>query len=194
MELVCVGWNAGALSLSKEIDWEKLATDLGALTPNGETGGSEPARRALELLIGEDALRSSVDYYIDRRPGSELARSVLWQLRPWCAMSYCYEIFKGSRDVEDRRTAVELLRVVADARVIPWITEFLKDNDLGIQDWGIGVLDQLLWSELTWPDDVEDLIETSAQHQNEYVRERVDFIKKYLHDRVQRESETTDSP
>jgi hypothetical protein len=81
--------------MSTEINWEELATTLGLLINNGERGSSEAARRALELLIGEDALRASVDYYIAGRRGAELARCVLWQLHPWSAMRYCYDIFKG---------------------------------------------------------------------------------------------------
>jgi hypothetical protein len=151
-------------SLSAEIDWEKLAAELGFLTADGESGGSDQARHALELIIGEDALRASVDHYIAYHRGHELVRSVLWQLRPWSAMSYCYEIFKRPQKLADRRAAVELLRVMADRRSLPWITEFLDDSDPDIQAWGIGVLDQLLYSELISPEEAEALIMTAEQH------------------------------
>jgi hypothetical protein len=67
--------------LSTEIDWEKLAAEFGLLKADGELGGNEYAKRALEVIIGEDVLRASVDHYIGRHRGSELARSVLWQLK-----------------------------------------------------------------------------------------------------------------
>jgi hypothetical protein len=76
--------------MSAEINWEKLAVDLGLLTAQGEHSGSGEARRALEIILGEDALRAAVDYYVAHGRGGELARSVLWQLRPWSAMSRCY--------------------------------------------------------------------------------------------------------
>src|SRR5262245_34338481 len=110
------------------IDWETLARTFGSLDENGEHGSSTIAREAIEILIGKERLRDAVDYYVDCRPGYELARMVLWQIRPWCAMERCYEIFMG-HDLERRRAAVELLRVAGDHRVLPWISEFLNDAD-----------------------------------------------------------------
>ena len=75
--------------MSVPIDWEELAQELGTLRPDGESGGSDEARRAIELLLGEDRLRQAVDYYVAGRRGSELARHVLWQLHPWSAMQRC---------------------------------------------------------------------------------------------------------
>jgi hypothetical protein len=104
--------------MEKRIDWEALARDLGLLreteTGRTEISGSGEARAALARIIGYDAIRSSVDDYVARIPGSELARSVLWLLHPPAAMERCWEIFRESSDVEDRRAAIELLRVVAD--------------------------------------------------------------------------------
>jgi hypothetical protein len=173
--------------LKSEIDWQKMAAELGLLMPDGEKGGSDDARRALELIIGEDALRATVDHYIAYHPGYELARCVLWQLRPWSAMSYCYEIFKGSQKVATRRAAIELLRVVADRRALPWITEFFDDSDPDIQAWGIGVLDQLLYSELIWPDEAESLIKTAELHQSARVRDGAERIRHYLRCRAELE-------
>jgi hypothetical protein len=173
------------LSLSAEIDWQKLSADLGLLREDGESGGSDDARRALELIIGEDALRASVDHYVAYRRGFGLARSVLWQLRPWSAMRYCYEIFKGPQKIAIRRAAVELLRSVADRRVLPWIPEFLDDSDPDIQSWGIGVLDQLLFSDLIWPEEAEELIKVAELHQNQLVRDGAERIRRYLRTRAE---------
>jgi hypothetical protein len=73
-------------------------------------------------------------------------------------MKYCYEIFNGPRSLEDRRMAVELVQVVADHRALSWVAEFLDDEDSHIQVWGVGVLDQLLWSHLIEPEAAEDLL------------------------------------
>ena len=113
------------------MDWHTLAQKLGTLRDDGESGGSDLGRRALELIVGADALRSAVDYYISGGPGSELARSVLVLLKPSSAMERCLEIARGEADAESRRSAVELLRMVADGRGIGWAAEFLRDDDEG---------------------------------------------------------------
>jgi hypothetical protein len=59
----------------------------------------------------------------------------------------------------------------------------LDDEDSQIQQWGIGVLDQLLWSELVEPEEAAAVLERAARHENEAVREQVEFIKSYLRDR-----------
>ncbi len=51
------------------IDWEALARQLGLLRPDGESSGSDAAMRAIEILLGEDRLRASVDFYVAYRPG-----------------------------------------------------------------------------------------------------------------------------
>jgi len=68
---------------------------------------------------------------------AERPRSVLWLLRPWSAMLPCRELFSTAGDLQVRRSAVELLRVVADRRVVPWVPTFLADPDPGIQRWGM---------------------------------------------------------
>jgi hypothetical protein len=148
--------------------------------PDREPAGSDVALRALEMILGEEPLRAGVDYYVAHRPASELVRSVLWLLRPWSAMARCRELASSSNDAETRRSAVELLRVVADRRALPWVSEFLDDSDPHVQNWGIGVLDQLLWSELIEPDEAEDILDRAAHHHNQEVRERVEFIRSFL--------------
>lgn len=169
--------------VAKHIDWEALARGLGTVGEDGETGSTQLARQALEAIIGEDCLKDAVDYYISRGPGGELARSVLWHLHPWSAMRYCHEIFASEHPVEDRRSAVELLRVVADERAAGWIREFLEDEDPEIQSWGAGVLDQLLWSRFVDREAVAPLLTLCLNHGNEAVVERARFIVKYLGER-----------
>lgn len=162
------------------IDWEKLVGHLGLLRAGGEIVSSDDARRAMELIIGESALRESVEYYIEGGPGSELARHALWQLRPQSAMNHCYEIFKSTRPIFERRMAVELVRVVADQRALPWVKEFLTDPDEGIQLWGVGLLDQLLWSQLVEPIDGEAALRMAEAHSSKGVGEKARFIRDFL--------------
>src|SRR5262249_50830690 len=84
------------------------------------------------------------------------------------------------RSLEDRRMAFELVRVVADCRALPWVAEFLDDEDTDIQVCGVGVLDQLLWSRLIEPEEAEDLLRMAERHQNGAVRERAEFIRSFL--------------
>jgi hypothetical protein len=154
-------WTEKSENMPEIVDWKLLAQQVGALTKDAsvtgwsEIGSSDLALPAIELLIGEENLRNAVDYYISCKPGSELARHILWRLHPRSAMQYCYELYKSdSVDIETKISAIELLRVVGDRHVLKWIPEFLSDRDPSIQSWGIGILDQLLFSRLIYPEDV----------------------------------------
>lgn len=144
------------------------------------SGGDHIARRAIAHLLGDEALRRSVDWYVDGRPAAEHARSVLWLLHPPAARDRCVEIYRDDPDVERRRMAVELLRVVATGEDLPLVGEFLADPDASVQNWGIGMLDQLVWSRLVDPDEVEPYLRAAAEHPNEYVREKHGEIRAYL--------------
>ena len=164
------------------IDWTALARSLGTLTETGEHGGTNEAQAALIALLGPRQLEHAVDHYVDFRRGCELARSVLWLLRPPAAMEHCMRIYREDPDLERRRAAVELLRVVADARALRWIDDFLSDPDGGIQNWGIGVLDQLVYSDLVAHEGpaVEALLVRAEAHESAYVREQARFIREMI--------------
>jgi hypothetical protein len=163
------------------IDWNNLANQLGLITltegGRSERGGSDPARKALAEILGRDAIVASVDDYIDGAPGSELIRSVLKLLYPAWAIERCLEVFRSNEDLAVRRSAIELLRVAADASVIDCVLEFLDDPDPGIQSWGIGVIDQLLMSRRADIEDCEGVLMYAEAHPNEQVREKAHFIR-----------------
>ena len=165
------------------IDWERLAREAGAIRADGEAGGSDYARRALEAIIGPEVWRAAVDHYVEGRPGAELARSVLWLVRPWAAMERCREVSQTSPDAGRRREAVELLRVVADRRALPWVREYLDDADAGVQQWAAGIVDQLLWSDLVEPEECADLLAMMSAHPNEGVRQRAEWVQSFLRER-----------
>lgn len=165
------------------INWEELAKDLGAIVNGRESGSSTLAREAIERLIGPDNIREAVNYYIQRGPGAELARSVIWQIHPYSAMEECYKIYKTDECVENKRAAVELLRVAADRRVVPWISEFLMDSDPGIRSWGFGIIDQLLWSCVVDESEVGHLIELAEKGADEHLKENIQFVRDYLKSR-----------
>ncbi|WP_187782195.1 HEAT repeat domain-containing protein [Gimesia chilikensis] len=166
-----------------EIDWTAIARKLGTLQENGESGGSKTAREAVAMIIGSSNLRAAVDHYVSHKKGSELVRHVLWLLHPRCAMERCYEIYQNEEDSQTRRDAIELLRVVADSSVLPWIKGLLEDQDEGVQCWSAGIVDQLLWSHLVDPEKCEELLQLMQNHSNEQVRETHAFIIEYLNKR-----------
>lgn len=173
---------------STVINWERLARELGTLQEDGETGSTALAKQAIERLLGRENIRDAVDYYVSGRRGSELVRSILQEVQPWSAMEYCNELFSTSQDLEVRRSAVELLRVAADRRALGWIESYLRDPDESIQGWGIGVLDQLLFSERIQPDDAIELLKIAVDHPSPGVRKSASSIKEYLSLREQRRS------
>lgn len=168
------------------IDWKQLANDLGTLRPDGESGGTYLACQALERILGDSEWRAAVDYYVRNRQGYELARSVLWLVRPWAAMERCHELFCYRGEQEVRRSAIELLRVVADRRVLPRVREYLADQDAVVQCWAAGIVDQLLWSELVEVEECEDLLTEMEDHQNPRVVETAEWIRSFLRAREQR--------
>ncbi len=165
--------------MKEEIDWKALAFQLGTLKPEepGESGGSRYAQQAIELLLGEDNLRKAVDHYVAGEPGFELARSMLRLIRPWSAAERCYELYRSEKEVETRLMAVVLLRDVADERALSWVGEFLEDEDAGIQGWGVGVLEQLLYWGFIEVEDAEPLILKAEGHANIHVREQAALIR-----------------
>lgn len=164
-----------------EIDWERLADHFGA----AEAVSGRHGHLALAEIIGADRIRASVDWYVEGRPGAELARHALWRLQPVIARDRCVEIWRSDDAPTRRQTAVELLRVVATADDIDLIADFLGDPDELVQVWGFGILDQLLWSNQVDPDDAEPMLATAANHSNPAVRERCGFIRSYLWKRAE---------
>ena len=162
------------------VDWHALARTLGTLGDRSESGGSDLGRQALELIVGVDALRSAVDYFIAGGPGCELARSVLTILKPPCAMERCLEIARSDADVDSRRLAVNLLRDVADRRGIGWAAEFLRDEDDGVQVWGAMIVDRLLFVGLAEPDECVGILEAMVVHPNAGVRRQGEFVRSFL--------------
>jgi hypothetical protein len=64
-----------------------------------------------------------------------------------------------------------------------WIEEFL--NDVNVMDWGLGVLDQLLWTEqIQYNENIEILFRLAMLNSNGQLKNQVDFIKEYLQKRA----------
>lgn len=172
--------------MTSKVDWEDLARILGSFHDIGETSSSAVATQAIELMLGEDVMRDAVDHYISGQPGSELARAILWHIHPWSAMERCYEIFRNGENLEDRRAAVELLRVVADRRVVQWLTEFIDDPDPAIRQWGVGIVDQLAFSQLIDPVETRVILDGVRSSVDPGIQETIALIESYLQGRTDR--------
>jgi hypothetical protein len=171
------------------VDWEQLATRTGSLSGGAESGSTAFAIEAIRSILGDDLFVEAVEHYVSHKPGAELARSVLWHLRPKAAMTRCYEIYRDSKSEDARQTAIELLRVVADRTALPWVAEFLADDDAAVQSWGAGVVDQLLWSSLVRVDECAAVLETMRDHANAQVRETHAWILEFLAERTEEADE-----
>jgi len=153
-----------------EINWKELACKVGAVTPEGEVGGTEYARKALVEILGEDLIIGAVRAFLALESGSELARNVLWVLRPDCALRECFRRFSESQDVEERRLSVALIASIPNRLAVEWVQEFLDDKDSEIQSWGATVLLNLVFEDQVEEDEVRSLISVCERHQNETVR------------------------
>jgi HEAT repeat protein len=165
------------------IDWQALAQRLDKLNQYGGSVDKDSERRAIEMSLGENDLQTAVDYCVSDKSSSETARLVLQQLHPWPAMQRCYQLFLEG-DSETRRSAVELLQIIADQRALPWISEFLEDTDPLVQYLGAEILDQLVWSGSVKDKDCSDLIEKIREHPNAEVRAMASLIWSPSHNRA----------
>jgi len=143
-------------------DWKKLATQLGSLHDSGESGGDSFAQQAFDEIFDDEWIESTVEYIVAFKPGEELAMNCLRYLHSAKATKYAYNIYKLS-DGERADRAVWLIKHLANPISFQWIEEFL--NDSNVIHWGIGVLDQLLWTEqLPFDDKAKALLELADIH------------------------------
>jgi len=164
----------------QQIDWRHLAEVLGTITwtesGHNELGGEKVARDALTRFVGDNALREAVDLYVTFAPGFELARSVLRLLKPTAAMVRCRQIFRESDNEEQAASAIELLRFIADKRVLDWVPEFLASDNRSVKIWGIGVIDQLWMDGEIDPGEGWDLLDEALSDPDPIIRENAQRI------------------
>ncbi|MBL9145582.1 MAG: hypothetical protein JNM99_18030 [Verrucomicrobiaceae bacterium] len=135
---------------------------------------------AITKALGEEWVIEAIEYCLSGRVGDELARSVLRLLRPQEARDYCVHLFMTDPDLDRRRTAIDLLRAVAFRDTLPHVSTFLDDPDPTIQNWGAGVLDQLLWCQFVEPEECADTLELMRTHPNDEVVRTYEWITDFL--------------
>ena len=167
-------------------NWEKIGIKVGSLDGNKniEIGGNDLAKKAIEEILGEEWIKTTVDHIIQVKRGSELAMNCLRLLESEKATVYAYEIYKNS-DGDTAAEAVWLIKHIANPVAFKWIEEFL--NDPNVMIWGFGLLDQLLWIENIYyhnqKEKVDFLFLLALKNSNNQLQEDVNFVKKYLKDR-----------
>lgn len=165
-------------------DWKELATQLGSLHDNGESGGDSFAQQAFDEILGDEWIESTVEYIVAFKRGQELAMNCLRYLHSTKATKYAYHIYKSSEGERADR-AVWLIKHIANPISFDWIEEFLNDNN--VIHWGIGVLDQLLWTEqIPYDDRAKSLLELADKNTNGQSKETTDFIRQYVEQRNSR--------
>lgn len=163
------------------MSWQALVDCAGG-RPNPSLVFGDPAlaRQVLaEHLAG--AVDGAVTSYLDGDDHAELARSLLTLLRPPAAADRCFATFRDA-DVPlgRRQAAVDLLRVVADARALDWIGELLADPDGEIQRCGALVLEGLIRREQVELADADPLLEAAERHPNRAVHEAMHWLREEL--------------
>ncbi len=165
-------------------DWKKLGLEVGSIKPNSyaESGGTMFAKKALDKILGDEWIRHTVDHALTLGPGAELAMNCLSHLSSSAAAKYAYSIYKSDFDPENRRLAVWLIKHLTVEESFQWVEEFL--NDQTVIDWGVGVLDQLLWSSVIdydfHKDQIDALFNLALENSKGELKENIDFIKGYI--------------
>lgn len=166
--------------MSAPVDWTALAERLGTITwtegGHSELGGTNVAHRALVELLGEQLILGAVEHYLNYRPGSELARSVLRELRPPVAMERCLEIYRTSSDPEGVRASIELLRWIADAQALEWYPAFMQHEDHMVRCSAVRLIDQLWMSDEIEPEDAISRLQIAKTDNAEVVRSNAERV------------------
>jgi HEAT repeat protein len=165
------------------IDWKDLAKQIGRLNSDGSemVCGTESGRRALEILIGEENLRSAVDYFISLEPGAFTAEMVLQIIRSEIAMNRCFEIYKTEPGTYRACSAVFLLGSMADDKALSWVSEFLDDSNEAVRLNGLRVLQSIVYGPLNDEDcaTAKELFDKAESDPDPTVRERAAQIRQH---------------
>lgn len=167
-------------------NWIEIALKVGSLKSDGESGGDNYGKAALEEILGDEWIQSTVAHIISFKRGSEVATDCLRLLHSSRAAIYAYDIYKSS-DGEKADRAVWLIKQIAHPVSSQWIEEFL--NDINVITSGLGVLDQLLWAkQIPYDEKTERLLQLALDKSEGQLADRIDFIRRYLTTRSEMDS------
>lgn len=86
------------------IDWTALVERLGSLRPDGESGGTDYAKRALEDIPGDENIASGVELILSYGRGAEVAMNVLTHITSRKALMLAYAAYQRAAE-SPRRVA-----------------------------------------------------------------------------------------
>ena len=154
-------------------DWENIATTLSKTNSNPD----EKAKLAIQILLGDDWIKETVDYIIQLKPEWDLALKCLRILESKKASDYAYQIFKSNKSIEYSRLAVFVIKDIAHPESLNWVEEFI--NNPNVAGFGLEILDQLLWLKKIKPSSQTENLLILASKKSELLK-KVNFIKDYL--------------
>lgn len=167
--------------MSTDIDWRAIADELGTITftdgGHTESGGTQIATDALNIIVGNQIAVSAVDFYLSHVPGYEVARSILKLLRPADATHRCLEIFRHSPDSDEACDAVELLRSIATNATLEHFDELFRSKNARTRVWTVGMLDDLWMAGELEIDDGQPYLEIALKDPDQGVVTRANYLK-----------------
>jgi HEAT repeat protein len=159
--------------IAEMINWSRLEDEI---LPPDKSYGNGTARKFLAKIVEEPEFRSGIELYVNGEPGGELARCVLRCIRPWPAMKVCYDIFKNDDAVKRRINAVEMLQIIGDLQVVPWVKDFLQDPDDRIQEAGAGIIERLFKDGYVARSHIKGALTLMRKHSNREVVKKAGSI------------------
>jgi hypothetical protein len=176
--------------MQQRINWAELAEQAGIVTrrlPSGATTtnqGSDEARRALEVLIGDDNIQHGVELWLAGRSGEQAgaatAYCVLTYIRSWKGTEVAYTAYRTARDAGDQSLAalaVVFIGNICHPAALQWVDEFLAYPPTA--NAGVGLVDHALFTGAIYPDDnrLESWLRTAEQSTDAYVLEAVGRVR-----------------
>lgn len=167
------------------MNWDELYERLTSEF-NIQKMGTDPVKKALEIILGDDWIKETVEKVIAYDgQSSELAMNCLMHISSLRAAEIAYLIYKTDESQDRRRMSVWLIKQLALIESYEWVEEFLNNKE--VIGWGIGLLDQLLfWEVIDYEEErerIDFLLELSIKNSDGGLKENVDYIKNYLAER-----------
>lgn len=162
-----------------KLDWSKLSKDIFGEEENGRIHDMGQVRWIISNFIGKADTENAVLVYLKGLEGSELARNFLRLILSPDAMMFCKHVVDTPQLYKpiERQLAVELLRDIGDERILPWIDEFMTDEDLIVQVWAANCVLKLYYRGLLDDELLAKYYEQFRSHHRIEVRQTAILLK-----------------
>jgi len=155
-----------------KLNWSQISEDIFGSEENGRIHDMEQARSVLAKLIGKADIENAVLVYMRGSKESELARNLLRLISSPDAMTFCKHIVDSPQTYKpiERQLAVELLRDIGDESILPWIDEFMTDDDPLVQIWAASGVMNLYYRKMVNEEALEKYCAIFGSHKLGQVR------------------------